>query len=139
MFENLVTFENNNFRVLKKGNTEICAISNYNEEIKKCKNVNLELICKDTYNFSVNGSKEVTITAGESFCTGTYKIYATVTNKNNFYTIKVKPKDSHTWESLTIYKNSSFLNDEGNKYVLSEGDSIITDIGITSIKLVKTK
>ena len=108
--ENLVTFENNNFRVLKKGNTEICAISNYNEEIKKCKNVNLELICKDTYNFSVNGSKEVTITAGESFCTGTYKIYATVTNKNNFYTIKVKPKDSHTWESLTIYKNSYLLN-----------------------------
>ena len=40
---------------------------------------------------------------------------------------------------MTIYKDSSFLNDEGNKYVLGEGDQIITDIGITSIKLIKTK
>ena len=135
--KNYIAIEDGIITVLKKGQTEICAVSNYNNQIKSCKNVDLELVCKDSYTFKVDGSKEVKLTAGEVFCTGTYKIYAEVTNKKEFYSIKIKPKDSHTWETMTIYKDSSFLNDEGNKYVLADGHQVITDIGVTSIKLVK--
>jgi len=137
--KNYIALENGLIRVLKKGQTEICAVSNYNNQIKSCKNVNLELVCKDSYTFKVDGSKEVKLTAGEIFCTGTYKIYAEVTNKKEFYSIKIKPKDSNTFETMTIYKNSSHLNDEGNKYVLTDGHQVITSIGITSVKLIKTK
>lgn len=137
--KNYIAIENGIIRVLKKGQTEICAISNYDKQIKICKRVNLELECKNSYTFKVDGGKEVTLTVGEVFCAGTYKIYAEVTNKKEFYTIKIKPKDSHSLETMTIYKDSSFLNDEGNKYILADGHTITTSIGITSIKFVKTK
>lgn len=137
--KNLLTFENNQFRILKKGTTEICATTNYNKEIRKCKTVNLNLVCKDKYIFSLNASKEVALTADETFCPGTYKIYVDVTNKDNFYHIKIKPLNSNSWKTMTIYKPSDFLNNEGDKYVLDKGDSIVTDIGITKITLIKTK
>lgn len=135
--KNYLYIENNTIRVLKKGNTELCVVSNYDQNIKTCKSLNLELICKDKYTFKVNGNKEVTITAGEAFCTGTYKIYVEVTNKNEFYHIKIKPKGDILGKTMTIYKNSTTLNDEGNKYVLGEGDQVVTDIGITQITLEK--
>ena len=135
--QNLLTITNGKIKVLKKGQTEICAIANYNQEVKQCKTVNLELQCKNSYTFTFDGSKEEIITAGENFCTGTYKIYASVMNKNNFYHLKIRPKDAFSGETLTIYKNSSFLNDEGSKYVLTDGYTITTEIGITSVKLVK--
>lgn len=137
--KNLLTFENNQFRILKKGTTEICATTNYNKEIRKCKTVNLNLVCKDKYIFSLNASKEVALTADETFCPGTYKIYVDVTNKDNFYHIKIKPLNSNSWKTMTIYKPSDFLSNEGDKYVLDKGDSIVTDIGITKITLIKTK
>jgi len=137
--DKLVKISNNKVTALKKGKTEICAVSNYNNEIKKCKSVNLELQCKDTYVFNFDGSKEDIIVSDENFCPGTYKIYASVMNRDKFYHLSIKPKNSFIGESLTIFKNSSHLNEEGQKYVLTEGYSITTEIGITQVKLVKQK
>lgn len=137
--KDLVTIKNNKITPLKKGQTEICAISNYNPEVKQCKTVKLTLECKDTYTFKFDGSKKETIVSDEVFCPGTYKIYASVMNKDQFYYLRITPKDGFSSESLTIYKNSSFLNEEGSKYVLTAGYSITTEIGITQVKLVKQK
>ena len=137
--KNLIEINNGKLKVIRKGQTEICAISNYNQDVKVCKKLNLELQCKNTYIFNFDGSKEETITSNEMFCPGTYKIYASVMNKNNFYHLKIKPKDAFVGETLTIYKNSSFLNEEGSKYTLTEGYNITTEIGITQVKLIKIK
>lgn len=134
-----ISISNNKLKVLKKGKTEVCAISNYNKSIKQCKTVTLDLQCKDTYIFNFDGSREETITADEVFCPGNYKIYASVMNYDEFYHLEIKPKDQFVGDSLTIYKKSSYLNEEGKKYALAAGHTITTDIGITQIKLVKQK
>lgn len=134
-----ISISNNKLKVLKKGKTEVCAISNYNKSIKQCKTVTLDLQCKDTYIFNFDGSREETITADEVFCPGNYKIYASVMNYDEFYHLEIKPKDQFVGDSLTVYKKSSYLNEEGKKYALAAGHTITTDIGITQIKLVKQK
>lgn len=137
--KNLVAINNGKLTALKKGKTEICAVSNYNNSIKQCKNINLILQCKDIYTFSFDRSKAETITADENFCTGTYQIYADVLNTDTMYSIKIKPKDALTGDFLTVYKKSSFFNEEGNKYMFGQGSTITTEMGITKIKLVKVK
>lgn len=137
--KNLIKIKNGKLTPLKKGQTEVCAVSNYNSDVKVCKNVKLELQCKDTYTFSFDGSKEETITSDEVFCPGTYRIYASVMNSNEFYHLKITPKGEFSGDTLTIYKNSSFLNEEGSKYALTSGYTITTDIGITKVRLVKQK
>ena len=135
----LVSISKNKLKVLKKGKTEVCAVANYDKSIKQCKTVTLDLQCKDTYIFNFDGSREETITADEVFCPGNYKIYASVMNYDEFYHLEIKPKDQFVGDSLTVYKNSSYLNEEGKKYALAAGHTITTDIGITQIKLVKQK
>lgn len=137
--EDLFEINNNKITALKKGQGEICITSNYDNTKKQCKNINLELQCKNTYIFKFDGSKEETITSNEVFCPGTYKIYASVMNKNDFYHLDIKPKGEFIGDTMTIYKNSSFLNEEGKKYNLTEGYTITTEIGIKEVKLVKQK
>lgn len=134
--KNIIEIQNGKIKPLKKGTTEICAISNYNDT-KHCKTVNVELPCQNKYTFYFDGSKEETITSNETFCPGTYKIYASVLNKDKFYHLDIKPKNEFFGDTLTIFKNSSHLNEEGSTYVLTDGYQIITEIGITSITLVK--
>lgn len=137
--ENIVAINNGKINALKKGQTEVCAISNYNNEVKQCKKINLELQCRDTYTFKFDGSKEEVITSDENFCPGTYSIYASVMNKDKFYYLEIKQKDKFSGDRLTIYKNSSFLNEEGSKYNLTKGYTITTEVGITQVKLIKQK
>lgn len=137
--KNLISISNGKITPLKKGKTDVCAISNYNTNIKQCKTVTLEIQCRDTYTFNFDGSKKETIVSDEVFCPGTYRIYASVMNRDEIYSLEIKPKDEFVGEHLTVYKESSFINDEGRQYVLTSGYTITTEVGITQVKLVKQK
>lgn len=128
--------KNNNVKALKRGKTNICITSKYNNR-KECIALNIELKCQSTYTFKFNGGGKETKTAGEDFCTGKYKVYASVLNKDKMYSIEIKPKNEFVGDYLTIYKTSSFINEEGSKYVFNEGTTFTTEQGITQVKLVK--
>lgn len=130
--------KNNNVKGLKKGTTDICVKSKYNDQ-QECITVNVGLKCLSTYKFNFNGGSSEKITAGENFCTGTYKVYASVSNASTAYRIRVVPKGSYSGESILIWKSASSLSDEGNKYTLNEGTKLEIDMGITQVKLVKVK
>ena len=129
--------KNNNVTGLKKGTTNICVKSKYDNS-KKCIGVNIGLKCLSNYTFKFNGGSSETKTAGENFCTGTYKIYASVLNKSEFYYISIRPVNGSS-ESVTIHKKEAFFNEEGTKYVFNEGTTLTTEPGITQVKLVKVK
>ena len=136
---NYVTIDkDNNVKGIKKGTTNICVKSDYNKH-QECITVNVGLKCVNTYTFKFNGGNSETITAGENFCTGTYKVYASVRNASNAYHISVTPKGSYLGDSILIWKSASSLSDEGNKYTLNDGTKLETEMGITQIKLVKVK
>lgn len=128
--------ENNNVKGLKKGQTTICLNSKYDES-SVCEQLEITLNCQNTYVFKFDGGKSETKIAGETFCPGTYKVYASVLNKKEFYSIQIKGKNEFSGQHMTIYKESSFLSDEGSKYVFNEGTSFVTEPGITQVKLVK--
>lgn len=129
--------KNNNVTALKKGTTNICVKSKYDNS-EECISVNIGLKCLNTYIFKFNGGSSETKTAGENFCTGTYKIYGSVLNKSEFYSISIRPKNG-TPDYMTIYKKDSFFNEEGTKYVFNEGTTFTTEPGVTQVKLVKVK
>lgn len=129
--------KNNNVTGLKKGTTNICVKSKYDNS-EECISVNVGLKCLNTYTFKFNGGSSETKTAGENFCAGTYKIYGSVLNKSEFYYISVRPKNG-ALDYMTIYKKDSFFNEEGTKYVFNEGTTFTTEPGITQVKLVKVK
>ena len=93
--------------------------------------------CQSTYTFKFNGGGKETKTAGDDFCTGKYKVYANVLNRDKMYSIEIKPKNEFVGDYMTIYKTSSFINEEGSKYVFNEGTTFTTEQGITQVKLVK--
>ena len=128
---------NNNVKGLKKGTTNICVTSQYDGS-KKCIDANITLECSNTITFNFNGGGTEKIVAGENFCTGTYKIYASVLNKKEMYTLTILPKnDFKSIDYITIAKDSSFLNEEGTTIVFNEGTAISAPAGITQVKLVK--
>jgi len=129
--------KNNNVTGLKKGTTNICVKSKYDNS-EKCIGVNIGLKCLSNYTFKFSGGSSETKTAGENFCTGTYKIYASVLNKSEFYYISIRPVNGSS-ESVTIHKKEAFFNEEGTKYVFNEGTTLTTEPGITQVKLVKVK
>ena len=134
---NYITIDkNNNVKGIKKGTTNICVKSYYNDQ-QECITINVGLKCLSTYIFNFDGGQTETLTAGQNFCTGKYKIYGSVLNKNNFYTITIRPKDGTGTDFMTIHKKESFFNEEGTKYVLNDGTTLKIDPGITQVKLVK--
>jgi len=130
-----VSISNNNVKGLKRGTTEVCVVSKY-DGTKECKLLNLTLQCENKVVFDFNGGSAETITAGQNFCTGTYKIYAQVLNKNAIYYLRYKPDNGST-SLVSICKYESLFNDEGMKLVLNENSKIEIPTGITQIKLVK--
>ena len=128
--------KNNNVKALKRGKTNICITSKYNNR-QECINLNIELKCQSTYTFKFNGGSKETKTAGEDFCTGKYKLYASVLNRDKMYSVEIKPKNEFVGDYVTIYKTSSFLSEEGSTYVFNEGTTFTTEQGITQVKLVK--
>lgn len=134
--ESYVSIKDNIVTPLKKGETSICVVSKY-DNTKECVDVSISLECKDTVVFNFNGGKKETIVAGENFCAGTYKVYASVSNASTAYRIEVIPKGSYSGESILIWKSASSLSDEGNKYALNEGTKLEIAMGITKVRLVK--
>lgn len=136
---NYITIDkNNNVKGIKKGTTNICVKSKYDDK-QECITITVGLKCLSTYTFNFSGGQTETLTAGENFCTGKYKIYGSVLNKSEFYTVTVRPKDGAGTDFMTIHKKESFFNEEGTTYVLNDGTTLKMDPGITQIKLVKVK
>jgi hypothetical protein len=128
---------NNNVKGLKKGTTDVCVISKY-DGTKKCIKVDISLKCQNTYNFSFSGGSNGKVIADEHFCTGTYKIYASVLNSEDIYTLYVEPEGNFTSRiSITIAKFSDFLSDEGQVVVFEKGTAITVPLGVTNVKLIK--
>ena len=134
-----ITIKDNVITPVKIGETDICIQSKYDPNTKVCKKIDVTPICKDSYTFTFDGSKEEKIYSGKDFCSGTYKIYANVLNHNQIYYIHHYQSDAFAAKSslLTIAKFSSFLNDEGDKWSMAKGSYIQTKPGITSITIKK--
>lgn len=137
-FDNsIISVSNNKITGLKKGKTNLCAISQYDNFSKDCVTINVQMICKNEYIFNFTGGKDETIYVGEDMCPGTYKVYApSVLNYDDSYNIR---KNGDYINSISIWKRSSYINDEGKKFILEDGDRVNIDNGILSVKLVKVK
>ena len=127
---------NGNIRGIKKGTTEVCIVSKYNNS-KKCINVNVELKCLDSYTFNFSGADEVRIVAGENFCPGTYQVFSNVLNHDQVYYLTYSANGLKFSEHITICKFSDFLSKEGSRYAFNEKAYLEAPPGITSIKLIK--
>ena len=127
---------NGNIRGIKKGTTEVCIVSKYNNS-KKCINVNVELKCLDSYTFNFSGADEVRIVAGENFCPGTYQVFSDALNHDQVYYLTYSANGLKFSEHITICKFSDFLSEEGSRYAFNEKAYLEAPPGITSIKLIK--
>lgn len=127
--------KNNIITGLKKGTTEVCVVSKY-DGTKACKTINLTLSCTNTVVFNFSGGNKEIITAGENFCTGTYKVYAEVLNKNDIYTLRYKSSNG-AYDSVAICKYQDFFDESGKKLVFTEKSTLEIPAGIKQIKLVK--
>ncbi len=136
------------------GYAYICAGYEEIEEFKGhdidngCASINVKAACSDEViiNNTTNGFWK---SAGvdSSYCSGTYKIYATeVENKNKHYYIIIKDNQRYNYEDRKHYydvgyyainKTNSLINDEGKDVTLK--GHIVIPPGIKQIKLVKTK
>ncbi len=136
---NIASVDNNGTVTFKKiGITEICATSNYNQNEKACKEINVYVKCQGTYIFNLNASSESTLEANEDYCPGTYKIYApNVLNKDEDYMIWIYYNGFMDSKMINIWKNWPSLSDEGYKASLGASSSIKVPSGIKQVKLVK--
>ncbi len=136
-YDNKIIEINDNVITPKKiGTTSICLVSNY-DDTKVCKELDVTPQCKNSYTFNFDGSKDEKITAGIDFCVGTYKIYATVLNRNSTYSIAHRgPEFGSFKEHITITKWSPF-NEEGSRVSIGKLSYLDIDTGITSITLTK--
>lgn len=129
------TIKDNVLIPVKIGDSELCITSKYDSNTKVCKTIDITPICKDSYTFTFDGSKEEILTPGVDFCTGTYKVYANVLNTQQVYYLYHYPSTGMP-DIITINKKSPF-NDEGSKYSLGKGAKFKISAGVTSITLTK--
>lgn len=127
--------KNNNVKGLKKGTTEICVISKY-DGTKECKTLNLTLNCTKTVVFNFSGGNVETIVAGQNFCTGTYKVYAEVVNRNDIYRLRYTSSNGG-YDSVGICKYEKFFDESGKKLVFTENSKLEIPAGIKQVRLVK--
>ena len=133
--KNYISLNNNVITPTKIGDTEICAVSKYDSNIKNCIKLEITPICKNSYTFNFEGSKDEIITGGIDFCPGTYKIYLGVLNTNKTYFLHQKSAAGST-NIITINKTSPF-NKEGGKYSFEKEATLKLPIGVTSVTLKK--
>lgn len=133
---------NGTIKFIKPGKTEICATSNYDKEEKVCKEITINVQCKNTYIFNFDATGDKMIYANTDYCPGTYRVYAPkVDNYNDSYYVDVYyNSNSYVWDkTISIYKWSSHLNDEGYKISLGNESKIKITAGIRQFKLVKAE
>lgn len=138
--QEFISFDENTKKItaLKVGETELCATPEYDVSKKTCIKIRIIPICKSTYTFKFDGGDEAKVIAGVDFCPGKYKVYASVLNKTNSYTIR-KYSKNHDVEFISIWKDIPALTDEGKKYAFAMDSYLDIPSGVTSVKLVKTK
>lgn len=134
-----ITFDEvtNKITAVKVGETELCVIPEYDSSKKSCTKIRIVPICKSSYTFSLDGGNETKLTAGNDFCPGKYKVYASVLNKKDTYTIRKYSKQFGDVEFITIWKDTSAFNDEGKKYAFVLDSYLEVPSGVTQVKLVK--
>lgn len=133
--KNYITINNNVITPIKIGDTEICATTKYDSSITYCTKLEITPICKNSYTFSFESSKDEIITGGTDFCPGTYRIYLGVLNSNKTYFLHQKSSTGST-NIITVNKTSPF-NEEGGLYSFEKGTTLKLPIGVTSITLNK--
>lgn len=130
-----------NIKFKKSGNVLFCAKSNYNTALESCKSINVYAQCKSTYVFNLDASKSNTLYANDDYCPGTYALYApSVLNYDEIYHVDISLEGGYFADkTITVWKNASYLNDEGYKASLGSESSIVVPAGIKSFKLVKVR
>ena len=142
---NVATINDKGYIEYKKiGTTNICAISNYDDSFKSCKEVQVYVQCKNTYTIDLDTSKENNIVANYDYCPGTYRIYApSVLNSDEYYSIKIYYNTSSSTmlfdKSISIWKKTPQLSEEGYKASLGEKSKLEVPAGIKQIRLVKSQ
>lgn len=134
--KNYLTIKDNIITAKKLGNTNICITADY-DNTKTCKELVITPICKDSYTFNFTGSKKEKITEGIDICAGNYKIYGSVLNNNQTYTMSLKTKGGNHINFFSIHKTIALFNDEGKQFIFGNGTYLETIPGVTSITLTK--
>lgn len=138
---NVASIDSNGLiRFNNTGSSNICVTSNYDNNYNDCEYVNVKVQCKNTYVYDLDPGKENVISANYDYCPGTYKLYAPkVLNYNDFYHFYYYTSNSiMSMNSMTVWKESSYLNDEGKKIALGDSSRIEIPSGVRQVKLVKT-
>ena len=102
-----VSIKDNNITGLKKGETNICVVPEYDSSQKECVTLKINAECKSSYTFKFSGANEEVIRAGEDFCVGTYRFYAKVLNYDDHYNVVyssngLSSKYYSIWKSLVM-------------------------------------
>lgn len=137
--KNYITFDETSRKItaVKVGESELCATAEYDTSKKACVKIRVIPICKSSYTFNFDGSKETKIISGTDFCPGKYKLYATVLNKTDVYTLTKRSSGFGDIEFIKIWKDTPAFNDEGKKYVFALDSQLEVPSGVTKVKLVK--